>query len=239
MIATCLADFGTVVAMPASPNATPDCAAPNPALIRKACVYVYSLRMASVFITGASGFMGRRLSAELLARGHCVRALVRRGSEKRLAPGCDTFVHLVGVAHPSPAKKEQFRSIDLASALQAVSAAAAAGMRNLVYVSVAHPAPVMHDYIAARSEAEDAIRRSGLNSTILRPWYVLGPGRRWPLALKPVYWMMEALPGTRDSARRLGLVTVEQMIGSLVRAVVEPPSGVRVWEVPEIRLTRS
>jgi uncharacterized protein YbjT (DUF2867 family) len=215
--------------------------------------------MASVFITGASGFMGRRLSAELLARGHCVRALVRRGSEKRLAPGCesitgdpldaatyrdsvpgcDAFVHLVGVAHPSPAKKEQFRSIDLASALQAVSAAAAAGMRNLVYVSVAHPAPVMHDYIAARSEAEDAIRRSGLNSTILRPWYVLGPGRRWPLALKPVYWMMEALPGTRDSARRLGLVTVEQMIGSLVRAVVEPPSGVRVWEVPEIRLTRS
>jgi hypothetical protein len=68
---------------------------------------------------------------------------------------------------------------------------------------------------------------------------VLGPGRRWPLALKPVYWMMEALPATRDSARRLGLVTVEQMVGSLVHAVVEPPSGVRVWEVPQIRLTRS
>jgi uncharacterized protein YbjT (DUF2867 family) len=214
--------------------------------------------MANVFITGASGFMGRRLSTELVARGHRVRALARRGSEKRLAPGCegitgdpldaasyrdsvagcDTFVHLVGVAHPSPAKKEQFRSIDLASALQAVSVAAAAGVRNLVYVSVAHPAPLMHDYIAARTEAEDAIRKSGLNSTILRPWYVLGPGRRWPLALKPFYWMMEALPGTRDTARRLGLVTVEQMIGSLAHAVADPPSGVRVWEVPQIRLTR-
>ena len=112
-------------------------------------------------------------------------------------------------------------------------------MRHLVYVSVAHPAPIMRDYIAARTEAEDAIRRSGLNATILRPWYVLGPGRRWPLALKPVYWMMEALPATRESARRLGLVTVEQMIGSLVHAVVEPASGVRVWEVPQIRLTRS
>ena len=214
--------------------------------------------MASVFITGASGFMGRRLSAELVARGHRVRGLVRRGSEKRLAAGCegvtgdpldaatyresvagcDTLVHLVGVAHPSPAKKEQFRSIDLASAIQAVSAAAAGGVRNLVYVSVAHPAPVMRDYIAARTEAEEAIRSSGLNSTILRPWYVLGPGRRWPLALKPVYWMMGALPGTRESARRLGLVTVEQMVGSLVHAVVEPASGVRVWEVPEIRLMR-
>ena len=34
--------------------------------------------MANVFITGATGFMGRRLSAELVARGHSVRGLVRR-----------------------------------------------------------------------------------------------------------------------------------------------------------------
>jgi nucleoside-diphosphate-sugar epimerase len=214
--------------------------------------------MASVFITGATGFMGRRLSAELVARGHRVRGLVRRGSEGRLTPGCegvtgdpldaftyrefvagcDTLVHLVGVAHPSPAKKEQFRSVDLASAHQAILAAAAGGVRHLVYVSVAHPAPVMREYIAARTEAEEAIRKTRLNATILRPWYVLGPGRRWPLLILPVYWLMEALPFTRDSARRLGLVSVEQMIASLTRAVEEPPNGVRVWEVPEIRLTR-
>jgi len=45
--------------------------------------------MASVFITGASGFMGRRLSAELLRCGHLVRGLVRPGSEHGLAPGCE------------------------------------------------------------------------------------------------------------------------------------------------------
>jgi nucleoside-diphosphate-sugar epimerase len=214
--------------------------------------------MRSVFITGASGFMGRRLSAELVARGDSVRGLVRCGSEGRLAPGCegitgdpldassyrefvagcDTLVHLVGVAHPSPAKKEQFRTVDLASARAAISAAVAGGVRHLVYVSVAHPAPVMREYIAARMEAEEAIHKAGLNATILRPWYVLGPGRRWPLAILPVYWLMAALPATRESARRLGLVSVEQMVGSLVRAVAEPTSGVRVWEVPEIRLNR-
>ena len=96
-------------------------------------------------------------------------------------------------------------------------------MRHLVYVSVAHPAPVMREYIAARTEAEEAIREAGLNATILRPWYVLGPGRRWPLAIAPIYWLLEALPSTRESARRLGLVSVEQMIGSIVRAIVEPP----------------
>jgi uncharacterized protein YbjT (DUF2867 family) len=213
--------------------------------------------MANVFITGASGFMGRRLAAELVARGYRVRGLVRRGSEKRLAAGCesvtgdpldastyqefvagcDTLVHLVGVAHPSPAKREQFRSIDLASATQAILAASAVGVRHFVYVSVAHPAPVMRDYIAARTEAEEAIRKAGLNATILRPWYVLGPGRRWPLAIAPLYWLLEALPSTRESARRLGLVSVEQMIGSMARAIAEPPNGVRVWEVPQIRLT--
>ena len=93
----------------------------------------------------------------------------------------------------------------------------------------------MRDYIAARTEAEDAIRQSRVNATILRPWYVLGPGRRWPLAIAPVYWLLEALPGTRESARRLGLVSVEQMIASMARAIADPPSGVRVWEVPQIR----
>jgi uncharacterized protein YbjT (DUF2867 family) len=211
--------------------------------------------MALVFITGASGFMGRRLSAELIRRGHTVRGLVRRGSESRLAPGCEgvtgdplnagsyqgmvkgcgALVHLVGVAHPSPAKAAQFRGIDLASAREAISAAVSAGIRHFVYVSVAHPAPVMKEYIAARSQAEEMLRGSGLNSTILRPWYVLGPGRRWPLLLLPAYWLLGAFPGTRESARRLGLVTAKQMIDTMALALEHPPSGVRVLEVPQIR----
>jgi uncharacterized protein YbjT (DUF2867 family) len=212
--------------------------------------------MAFVFITGASGFMGQRLSAELVHRGHTVRGLVRRGSEKRLAPGCegvtgdpldastyrhqmggaDTFVQLVGVAHPGPTKAAQFRCIDLRSAQQAVSAAAGAGIRHFVYVSVAHPAPVMREYIAARTEGEETIRAAGLNATILRPWYVLGPSRRWPLLLLPAYWILGALPNTRETARRLGLVTLPQMVQTMANAIERPPSGVRVVEVPQIRL---
>ena len=111
-------------------------------------------------------------------------------------------------------------------------------MRHFVYVSVAQPAPVMRDYIAARAEAELAIRASGMDATILRPWYVLGPGRRWPLALIPIYKILELLPSTRAGAQRLGLVTDAQMNLALVRAVENPTQGVRVVEVPEIRTVK-
>jgi len=211
--------------------------------------------MASVFVTGATGYMGRRLSSDLLARGHRVRGLARPASKGRVVPGCeaitgnaldgasyresvagcDTLVHLLGVAHPSPAKAAEFRSIDLSSAREAIQAALHANAGHFVYVSVAHPAPVMHAYIAARMEAEAAIHESGLNATILRPWYVLGPGHRWPYVLKPFYWMLELLPSTREGARRLGLVTLSQMVRALVFTVEHPAEGVRVRGVPEIR----
>jgi uncharacterized protein YbjT (DUF2867 family) len=149
----------------------------------------------SVFIAGGTGYMGQRLIPRLLERGHNVRALVRPGSERKLADGCtsvtgnaldassyaqqispaDTFVQLVGVAHPSPSKTAEFRTIDLPAGMGAVNAAQSAGVRNFVYVSVAHPAPMMQAYIAVRTECEAAIDAAGLNATILRPWYVLGP----------------------------------------------------------------
>ncbi len=206
-------------------------------------------------MTGGTGYMGRRLISLLMGREHHVRALVRPASKLKLPPGClpvignaldaesyaaqvppaEVLVHLVGVAHPSPSKAEEFRTVDLASTNAAVSAAASAGVARFIYVSVAHPAPVMQAYIAARSEGEALVRSSGLNATILRPWYVLGPGHRWPLALVPFYWLAERFPATRESARRLGLVTIAQMINALVWAVENPSAGVRILEVPAIR----
>ncbi len=104
-----------------------------------------------------------------------------------------------------------------------------------MYVSVAQPAPVMRTYIEARQAGEARIRASGIPATILRPWYVLGPEHRWPYLLKPLYAIMELLPPTRASARRLGLITLEQMVNALVASIEQGPAGARVLEVPEIR----
>ena len=220
-------------------------------------VFVRTIRMTlkNVFIAGGTGYIGQVLIPLLVERGHEVRALVRPGSERKLPPGCgavignaldgssfsqrvrpsDTFVQLVGVPHPSPAKADQFQSIDLASVRASVSAATRGGVKHFVYVSVAQPAPVMKAYQAVRAEGEKIIRDSGLNATILRPWYVLGPGHRWAYALLPMYWLFEQVPGTRETARRLGLVTLDQMVGALTKAVESPGDGVRIYDVSSIK----
>ena len=150
-------------------------------------------------------------------------------------PAGATFVHLIGTPHPNPSKAAEFERVDLASIRAAVEAAQRGGVQHFVYVSVAHPAPIMKAYIAVRMQGEALVRASGIRATILRPWYILGPGHRWPYALIPLYAAMRAIPSTRDRALRLGLVTRRDMIAALVRAVESPPSDetARTVEVPE------
>ncbi|HWI99050.1 MAG TPA: NAD(P)H-binding protein [Burkholderiales bacterium] len=208
-----------------------------------------------VFVTGASGYMGRALTAALLRRGHDVRALARRQSVQHIPAGAqtvvgnalepetfadavapaDTLVHLVGTPHPSPAKAASFRAVDLPSVEAALAAARAARIAHFVYLSVAQPAPVMQAYIAVRQEGEARIQASGFAATILRPWYVLGPGHRWPYFLVPFYALAERLPPLRETALRLGLVTIGQMVNALVASIERGPQGVRILDVPAIR----
>jgi uncharacterized protein YbjT (DUF2867 family) len=213
-----------------------------------------------ILITGGSGYIGTRVGKLLAARDHSVRALVRAESAARLPSGVqpvmgnaldpesvaaalasgETLVHLVGTPHPNPYKAAEFERVDLASVRASVAAAKRKAVAHLVYVSVAHPAPAMHAYVSARVAGEAAIVDAGLTATILRPWYVLGPGHWWPAMLLPVYGVGELLPWTRAATRRLGLVTLVEMARALVLAVESrPPSGTqRIVEVPEIRRAR-
>jgi NAD(P)-dependent dehydrogenase (short-subunit alcohol dehydrogenase family) len=157
-----------------------------------------------VFITGGTGYIGRRLIPILQRQGCAVRALVRAGSERKVPPGCEvvagnpldrtsfesaieqysTFVQLVGVPHPSPAKAQQFYDIDLVSARASIDAAAAPG-RSL--------------RLRQRRAAAPTARPTSCRAPSPRPpgagrphvqrapsVVVLGPGHRWPIVPKAV-----------------------------------------------------
>jgi hypothetical protein len=150
------------------------------------------MRAMDVLVTGGTGYIGRQLIPALLGRGHQVRVLARAESAGRVTPGAstvvgnaldassyaaalkpgDTLVHLVGTPHPSPAKVAEFDRVDRASIEAAVAAASTAGAGHFVYVSVAHPAPIMKAYIRAGSRgAGDRARRADCDDpqTVVRP----------------------------------------------------------------------
>ncbi|HMS66372.1 MAG TPA: NAD(P)H-binding protein [Ignavibacteria bacterium] len=208
-----------------------------------------------IFITGGTGYIGNRLIPELIKNNFEVIALVRKGSESKLpegcnvvfgnaldnstyenyVSGCDTFIHLIGVAHPGPGKKQQFNSIDLVSIQQAVPAANNAGIKHFIYLSVAHPAPVMKEFIEMRIKGEELIRESGMNASFIRPWYVLGPGHYWPYLLIPFYKLFEFIPAAKTTALRLGLVKIDQIINCITYAVQNPPEGIYIYDVEKIK----
>lgn len=210
-----------------------------------------------VFITGGTGYLGRKLIPLLMQRGYTVKALIRRGSEYKLPVGCaaitsnpfdavtfaqdieqgSTFIQLLGVSHPGPSKKNLFYKIDYASAKASAGAAERAACQHFVYVSVAQtPTSVMHDYQVCRAECEKMIRQSSLKTSIIRPWYIVGPGHYWPLFFLPLFKLLEFIPNTSAKAKSLRLVYLRQMLDALVYAVENPPAEeVRIFEIEHIR----
>jgi uncharacterized protein YbjT (DUF2867 family) len=213
--------------------------------------------MKEIFITGGTGYMGSRLIKLLLHKGYAVKALVRSGSENKLPNGCDyvianafdastfakeipadaIFIQLLGVPHPGPKKKEQFKTIDLASAKASAIAAKESEVKHFIYISVAQtPTGIMHDYQECRAAGEAYIRSTQIPATFIRPWYVVGPGHYWPLLFLPLFKILEWVPSTSQKAKALRLVTLKQMLHTLIYAVEnQPEAGVNIIEVEEIR----
>lgn len=212
--------------------------------------------MKTVFITGATGYIGKRLTKLLLQRGHKVIALVRKGSEDKVIAGAEVvianpfdpdsfqasipkgavFVQLLGVAHPSPKKAKQFREIDLRSVKASADAAANAGVSHFVYISVAMaPSKIMAAYQSVRKEGEEYSKSKKLNCSFIRPWYVIGPGHYWPVLLLPVYGIAELVPAWRQKARAMALVTIHQMLRTAIKVVEADPVPLRTIEIKQIR----
>ncbi len=215
--------------------------------------------MKDVFITGATGYIGTRLTKQLLQRGHRVKALIRKGSEHKVVKGAGiviadpfdpesfqssipknaVFVQLLGVPHPSPKKAKQFTEIDLRSVKASADAATIAGVSHFVYISVAMaPSKLMAAYQAVRQEGEAYCENNNLSCTFIRPWYVLGPGHYWPILLLPLYGIAELVPSWRQKARTMALVTLGQVLRTLINTVEAEPVPIRIIDTRQIRNTQ-
>lgn len=211
--------------------------------------------MKKLFITGATGFLGNALIRMLHQKGgYEIYGLVRKGSEGRLPNGvieivanpfdADSYkelipkdciyLHLIGVHSPAPWRTKAFREIDLGSVKESIKAAQFAQCRHFIYISVAMESSVMFTYQANKKRAEKALNESGLNLTLIRPWYVIGPNRTWPEAFNWLYNLAEKYPNTLAKVRKFRLVLQEQVLNTLIEAIENKPEKLKIYEIEDM-----
>ncbi len=150
-----------------------------------------------VAVTGATGFLGRRLVKVLAEQGWTVRILARRdvadaawtGLEPQLVIGdlangralaalCDgaeVVVHVAGLIKAR--NRAAFDRANVEGARQVAKAAKAAGARLILVSSLAAREPHLSDYAGSKRGGEDAAREIfGGDLTIVRPPAIYGPG---------------------------------------------------------------
>ena len=125
-----------------------------------------------VAVAGGTGFIGRHVVAALRARGDEATTLARG---TRPQPGDDALVNLVGIKHEQGGDTFESAHVDVTRRL--LAACREAGIRRYVHISVVCSRPDAESpYHDTKWRAEELVRGSGLDFTILRPAVVYGPG---------------------------------------------------------------
>ena len=158
-------------------------------------------RPQAIAVAGGTGFVGGAIAAELHRRGHRVVVLSHRGESARgplpdaveirmadVTTGAGLDAALSGVdalaialAFPNspieaPRRGRTFVAVDAAGTERLVASAARLGVSRLLYVSGAGAAPgARRHWFRAKWRAEEAVRASGIVSTIIRPTWIYGP----------------------------------------------------------------
>ena len=147
-----------------------------------------------LFIGGGTGFVGGHVVRELLGKGHQLRLLVHRRSTavegveqvegdvtrlesfEQAAAGCDGVINLVGIIREFPARGITFQHLHVQATANMLAAAAKAGVRRYLQMSALGTRPdAVSGYHRTKHQAEELVRASGLEWTILRPSLIYGP----------------------------------------------------------------
>lgn len=201
----------------------------------EARVFEAPVSRATVALTGATGFVGRRLQAGLQASGYLVRALVRPDSRnfRQLRPGvqavpvalddvsglaralapADAVVYCAGSVRG--AHFDAFRAANVDGVRAIVNALAGRRTPLLLISSLAASRPDVSDYARSKYEGERVLAGVDLPWAILRPPALYGPGDREMLPI--LQWLRRGvapLPGPRD--QRLSLLHVDDLVQAVL-----------------------
>jgi nucleoside-diphosphate-sugar epimerase len=200
--------------------------------------------MSSLFVTGATGFIGRSLLSELdPAMYRSVCCLSRAGDAVTFAPeshvrvikgnllrpesyagalaGCRTVIHLAAVT--GAAAPERYFEVNVEGTKRLIAECGRSGVENFLHVStiaVKYRDKSRYYYAQSKEQAEQAVKESRLRYIIVRPTIVIGRGGGpWgPLsALARAPFL--ALPG--DGKALMQPIALEDLVACLQTILAE------------------
>jgi uncharacterized protein YbjT (DUF2867 family) len=208
-----------------------------------------------LFITGGTGFVGREVLRQAHAAAHSLRILVRkpdsasvlelsRSYRVELHPGdvldpvslkgalteVDAVIHLVGII--SECGQNTFENLHIRSTQNVVAAAQDAGIKRFVYMSALGTRPgACSRYHQTKWQAEEAVRKSGLDFTIFRPSLIYGPEDNFVNLFERMARYSPVLPVMGSSRARFQPVGVEAVAAAFIRCLPHSESVGKTFDL--------
>jgi uncharacterized protein YbjT (DUF2867 family) len=199
----------------------------------------------TILVTGATGFVGRRLAPALTEAGHDVRAMTRRPDEydgpgtavgadvsdpDSLGPALDGVDVAYYLVHSLDS--DDFENKDARAAQAFGEAAAEAGVRQIVYLGgLGAEGAELSAHLRSRREVEGLLGAGGVPVTVLRAGIVIGKGGiSWELTRQLVK-NLPAMVVPKWVATRTQPIAVDDVIRYLVGVADVPEARDRVFEI--------
>jgi uncharacterized protein YbjT (DUF2867 family) len=175
---------------------------------------MHAFPSSTIFVTGATGYIGGRLAPRLVERGYRVRCLARSAAKLRARPwtshdrveivqgdaadkerliasmkGCTAAYYLV---HSMDSAVPEYRQHDLTLAETFGRAAMKAGVPRIVYLGgLGETGPGLSAHLSSRREVEVALGQAGVPVTVLRAAMIIGSGSA---SFEILRYLVERLP---------------------------------------------
>ncbi len=202
-----------------------------------------------IFLTGGTGFVGRQIIAELKNRGHEILALVRQPNSisgvqeivgdvtsrhsinlKRLRK-CDAAIHLVGIIRQFPEEEITFDKLHVNATRNMLWTCYEVGIGRYLHMSALGANPQSAScYHRTKAEAEELVRTSQLDWTIIRPSVILGKDGEFFRMIRQMV-SRRIVPLIGDGSSPMAPVTVATVAEAFVNALENRASVGKIYEL--------
>ena len=208
-----------------------------------------------VFVTGATGFVGREIVCRLHDAGHEIHFLTRSHNSastlavdwgfegqnhigdildadflKNSLKGLDAVVHLVGII--SEAGRNTFENIHTLGTKNIVLAAQQAGVKRFIHMSALGTRPnAVARYHQSKWAAEEIVRGSGLDYTIFRPSIIYGKHDMFVNLFARIARLSPVVPIMGNGQNKMQPVPVADVATAFVQTLNETKSVSQTFDL--------